>query len=336
MLYQVATAALSPADIAAPIRSIFRRCPTASIVFDEVIAVNPHRREVLCRRSGAIGYDFLMLAPGSCPNYFGHDHWQQFALPLKTLRDALELRRRILEAYELAASCPDPEAARAYTTFVVIGGGPTGVELAGALAEIGRFTMVQDFPHLRPEDIRVVLLEAGERLLPSFPPSLSARALRDLEELGVHVRLGVRASDVRPTGVMLSTGEFLAARTVIWAAGTRAPSFLQSLGVPLDRNGRVVVALDCSVPGFPEIFVIGDAACFRDERYGELPQLAPVALQQGRFVARILRKRLPHTNALPSATAIKASWRPSGEPAPWQRCRRSSTSGASWHGCSGL
>jgi NADH dehydrogenase len=293
LLYQVATAALSPADIAAPIRSIFHRCPTVSIVLDEVTAVNPQRREVLCRHSGAIGYDFLVLAPGSCPNYFGHDHWRQFAPPLKTLKDALELRRRILEAYELAASCPDPEEARAYTTFVVIGGGPTGVELAGALAEIGRFTMTRDFPQLNPEDIRVVLLEAGPRLLPSFPPKLSARALRDLTELGVNVCLGVRATDIQPTGVLLSTGEFLAARTVIWAAGTQAPDFLRSLGVPLDRSGRVIVAEDCSVPGFPEIFVIGDASCFRDPRFGELPALAPVALQQGRFVARLLCARRP-------------------------------------------
>jgi len=292
LLYQVASGALSPADIAAPIRSIVRKLPNVQVLLDEVVEVRPASRQLLCRRSGALEYDFLVLAPGSTPSYWGNDeHWRPYAPGLKTLTDALDIRRRILWAYEKAVQTP--EEARAWTTFVVIGGGPTGVELAGALAEIGRATLAQEFPPLTPEDIRIVLLEASERILPSFPEKLSHKAACILQRLGVEVRLRQRVVDIRPEGVLLHTGEFLAARTILWAAGMRAPDFLRTLGAPQDRLGRVLVAPDCSVPGHPEIFVLGDAACFRDPRYGELPALAPVALQQGRFVARILNSGIP-------------------------------------------
>ncbi|MCX8051963.1 MAG: NAD(P)/FAD-dependent oxidoreductase, partial [Chlorobi bacterium] len=293
LLYQVATAALSPADIAAPVRNIVRRYSNVAVLLDEVTDVQLRQRTVVCRRAGPIEYDYLVLAPGARHAYFGHDEWEQCAPGLKTLADALEIRRRILRAYEEAVASNNPELSHKWTTFVVVGGGPTGVELAGALAEIGRFTMTKDFPTLDPRTIRVVLVEAGERILPSFPPSLSAKAARALEELGVEIRTRQRVVEVTCEAVTLDSGQQIAARTTIWAAGNRAPELLRSLGVPLDPAGRVIVELDCSVPGYPEAFVIGDAACFRDPRRGQLPGLAPVALQQGRFVGRIIRRAIP-------------------------------------------
>lgn len=251
------------------------------------------QRQVHCLRSGTLKYDYLVVAPGARHWYFGNDDWERCAPGLKTLADALEIRRRLLHAYEQAAIASDPETTRAWTTFVVVGGGPTGVEVAGALAEIGRCTMVKDFPMLDPRSIRIVLIEAGSRILPSFPATLSAKATATLEELGVEVRVGQRVIDVECDEVTLDSGELISARTTIWAAGNRAPTWLQTLGVPLDRMGRVIVERDCSVPGYPEVFVIGDAACFRDERRGELPALAPVALQQGRYVAHLIRREIP-------------------------------------------
>jgi NADH dehydrogenase len=288
LLYQVATAALSPADIAAPIRSIVRGYSNVTVLLDEVTEVRLATKTVICRHAGELVYTYLVLAPGSRHWYFGHDQWEECAPGLKTLADALEIRRRVLYAYEQANAITDPEQRKQWTTFVVVGGGPTGVEVAGALAEIGRYTMTKDFPTLDPATIRIVLLEAGERILPAFPASLSAKAQEALAELGVEVRTHCRVVDVDCNGVWTGHGEYIPARTTIWAAGNHASALLRTLGVPLDRAGRVIVEQDCSVPGYPNVFVIGDAACFRDPRHGELPALAPVALQQGRYVARII------------------------------------------------
>jgi len=293
LLYQVATAALSPADIAVPLRGIVRGYSNIGVLLDEVIGVQLEQRRVHCLRSGALEYDFLVLAPGARHWYFGNDDWERCAPGLKSLADALEIRRRLLHAYEQAAIASEPETTRAWTTFVVVGGGPTGVEVAGALAEIGRHTMAKDYPMLDPRSIRIILIEASSRILPTFPPPLSAKATVALEELGVELRLGQRVIDVECDAITLESGEQIPTRTTIWAAGNRAPAWLRTLGVPLDHMGRVIVERDCSVPGYPEVFVIGDAACYRDERRGELPALAPVALQQGRFVARLLRRDIP-------------------------------------------
>ncbi|GIV53638.1 MAG: NADH dehydrogenase [Candidatus Kapaibacterium sp.] len=293
LLYQVATAALSPADIAAPIRSIVRRYRNVTVLLDEVTAVNLEQQAITCRQSGTLPYTHLVLAPGSHHHYFGNDQWEVCAPGLKTLADALEIRRRILAAYEQADASTDPAIKQQWTTFVVVGGGPTGVEVAGALAEIGRYTMAKDFPALDPTAIRIVLIEAGKRILPAFPHQLSEKAHRALSDLGVEVQTNARVVEVCCDQVQLDSGESIPARTTIWAAGNRAPAFLRTLGVPLDPSGRVIVELDCSVPGYPNVFVIGDAACYRDPRRGELPALAPVALQQGRYVARIIAAGTP-------------------------------------------
>lgn len=222
LLYQVATAALSPADIAVPLRGIVRGYSNTEILLDEVIGVQLEQRRVLCSRSGALEYDFLVLAPGTRHWYFGNDDWERCAPGLKSLADALEIRRRLLHAYEQAAIAPDLETARAWTTFVVVGGGPTGVEIAGALAEIGKHTMTKDFPMLDPRSIRIILIEASSRILPTFPPQLSAKATAALEELGVEVRLSQRVIDVECDAVTLGSGEVILAHTTIWAAGNRA------------------------------------------------------------------------------------------------------------------
>ena len=284
LLYQVATAGLSPADIASPIRSLLTKHPNVAVRMGEVVGVELATKKVHLKDGTTMGYDALIVAAGVRHAYFGHDEWEKVAPGLKTIDDALEIRRRVLSVFEEAETEFEPKAREALLTFVVVGAGPTGVELAGAIAELARFTVAKDFRGFDPRKTRVVLVEAGPRMLAAFDERLSASAQRAIEKLGVEVRLDTRVTDVRADGVQLGD-TFLPARTVLWAAGVQGPPLAHALGVPLDRAGRVKVQADLSIPGHPEAFVIGDLASFEVDGGGTLPGLAPVATQQGAHAA---------------------------------------------------
>jgi NADH dehydrogenase len=290
LLYQVATAGLSPADIAAPIRSILRDDRNVEVVLATVTGVDVAAREVIAA-DRRIGYDYLIVATGARHAYFGHDEWEPFAPGLKTIDDATALRRRILLAFERAETEPDPAARRRLLTFAIVGGGPTGVELAGALAELARRALARDFRHIDPRQTRVVLVEAGPRVLSSFPEAMSAHAVRALERLGVEVMLGAPVTTVDAEGAVVG-GARIAASTVIWAAGVAASPAARWLGVEADRAGRIRVNPDLTVPGHDAVFAIGDTALVAGPDGRPLPGVAPVAKQQGRYVGRLIRRRL--------------------------------------------
>jgi NADH dehydrogenase len=285
LLYQVATASLSPADISAPIRAILRGQENCQVALAEVVGVDVQRRELILA-GGRLRYDYLILAAGATHAYFGHDDWAELAPGLKSLEDATELRRRILLAYESAEYEPSDEARRSALSFGIVGAGPTGVELAGAIQEIAGATLPSDYKHIDTRTTRVVLLEAGDRVLPGFPPELSARAQRDLERMGVEVRLRSAVTRVTPTGVQVGE-EFLPLRNVFWAAGVQASPLGRSLGVPLDRSGRVIVAPDLSIPGHPEVFAVGDLAAMRSAGQ-PVPGVAQAGIQSGRHAGRTI------------------------------------------------
>jgi len=284
LLYQVATAALNPSDIAAPIRMLLAR-RGAKVLLAEARSVDVANRRLVLE-DGELPYDYLVLATGATHSYFGHSDWEPHALGLKTVEDALEIRRRVLLAYERAERETDPAGRAALMTFAIVGGGPTGVELAGALAEIARRTLRHEFSNIDPARARIVLLEGMPRLLNAYPERLSEKARRSLHELGVEVRLSTKVSAIDAEG--LTAGEErIPARTVLWAAGVQASPLARSLGVPLDRAGRVNVSADLSVPGHPEIFVIGDLAAVQQDGK-PVPGIAPAAMQGGRSVARAI------------------------------------------------
>ena len=288
LLYQVATAALSPADIAAPIRGVLTKYENIEVVLAEVQAVDVAARTVRTAEREIV-YDYLVLATGSRHSYFGHDEWEQIAPGLKSLEDAVEIRRRILMAFEFAEKTPDPEARAAAMNFVIIGGGPTGVEMAGAIAEIARQTLAKDFRHIDPSTARVILVEGDKRVLSGYPEDLSASALKQLQELGVEVITGTHATDLSDKGLVVA-GKFIPSRVKIWAAGNVASFVGKTLGVPVDKAGRVIVQNDLTIPGHPEVQVIGDLANFTGKDGKPLPGVSPVAIQQGRHAARnILR-----------------------------------------------
>lgn len=291
LLYQVATAALSPADIAAPIRSILRDQKNAQVLLASVTGVDTAARQVLTD-GGPVAYDALVLATGARHSYFGRDDWARHAPGIKTIDDATAVRRRILLAFERAETAAGKAERDALLTFAIVGGGPTGVEMAGAIAELARKSIVKDFRTISPHCAKVVLVEAGDRLLASFPPSLSDAARKGLERLGVEVRLAAKVEEVRPDGVTVS-GQDLPCRTILWAAGVRASPAAEWLGAVADRSGRVVVGPDFSVPGQPDVFVIGDTAAYVQAGSGKpLPGIAPAAKQAGRWVGRLLAGRL--------------------------------------------
>jgi len=289
LLYQVATAALSPADIAAPIRGILAGQRNATVLLANVGAIHPDRREIVADNR-CIGYDYLVLATGARHAYFGHDDWAPLAPGLKTIDDATRLRAKILLAFERAESEEDELEKRRLLNFVVIGGGPTGVELAGAIAELAKRALARDFRTIDPRCARIFLVEAGPRLLGTFDPSLSEKAQKALERLGVEVHVGQAVTHCDPRGARVGSEEIPAA-TIVWAAGVMASPAGAWLGVPTDRAGRVVVGHDFSVPGHPEIFVIGDTAAAKDSSGTPFPGIAPVAKQQGQYVASLLLAR---------------------------------------------
>jgi NADH dehydrogenase len=289
LLYQVATAALSPGDIAWPFRTIFRRRPHVRVVMDEVLSIDRAARLVRLRVNAPIAFDVLIVAPGSRHSYFGHDAWEQSAPGLKTLADAVHLREKMLLAFEEAERRRIATGTRDQLTFVIVGGGPTGVELAGALTEIGRKAMGPDFPNLRLEDLAILLVEGGSRILPGFSPDLSAKAVTALERMGVTIKLNSPVSEIRADGVMIGS-EFVRSTSIIWAAGNKASPLLASLAVPQDGSGRINVQRDLTIPGDSWIFVIGDAAHCTGPDGNPLPGLAPVAVQQGRYVAMLIRE----------------------------------------------
>ena len=300
LLYQVAMAGLSPAEIAQPIRAILSRQRNATVLMGEVARVEPDGRRVLLADGGALEYDFLVVACGAATSYFGHDDWANVAPGLKSIEDAVEIRQRVLLSFERAEREENADRREQLLSFVVIGGGPTGVELAGALAELSKFVLDRDFRRIDPAAAKVVLLEAGPRILPSFPDDLAESAVLQLGELGVKVRTGAKVTTIEDGCVHLA-GEELRCSLVLWAAGIRANPLTATLGVPLDGNGRVLVDEDLSVPGHPRIFVIGDAAR-RDGKDGKpLPGVSPVAMQQARTVAKSIRRAIVGRDTLPFA-----------------------------------
>jgi NADH dehydrogenase len=290
LLYQVATATLSPGDIASPIRWILRYSRNTRVWLGDVRSIDLRNRRIMLADGALIAYDYLIVATGTSHTYFGHDEWAPYAPGLKTLEDALAIRRRILVAFEQAERETDPARQQRFLTFLLVGGGPTGVELAGTLAEIARQTRAE-FRNIDTHTTRIVLIEAGPTILPSFAPALRDAARRSLARLHVEVRENTRVTAVDAGGVMLGA-ERLEAGTVLWTAGVAASPITTTLEVPLDRAGRVIVEPDLSVPGHPEAFVIGDAAAFLDAEGHQLPGVAQVAMQGGRHAARMILRRM--------------------------------------------
>ncbi|CAN5527484.1 NAD(P)/FAD-dependent oxidoreductase [soil metagenome] len=284
LLYEVATAALSPADIAAPIRAVLTKHTNIEVMLAEVQAIDVETRR-LTTVEREIAYDYLIVATGSRHSYFGNDEWEKIAPGLKSLEDAVEIRRRLLMAFEYAEKMNDEASRKAAMTFAIVGGGPTGVEMAGAIAEISRYTLAKDFHHINPSDARVILIEGGQRVLSGFPEKLSASALKQLQDIGVEVRTESRATNLTDEGLEVN-GEFIPCRVKIWAAGNTASGLGKLLGAPVDRAGRVMVNDDLTIPGHPEVQVIGDLAHFAHQGEQPLPGVSPVAMQQGRHAAR--------------------------------------------------
>jgi len=292
MLYQVATAALNPSDIASPIRSILRRQRNVEVILADAESVDLEARCVRLTDGTSVPYDYCAVAPGARHSYFGRGEWEALAPGLKSLEDALEVRRRIFLAFERAEREKDVQRRQHLLTFVVVGGGPTGVEVAGALAEIRRYALARDFRHIDPREATVLLLEGGPRILAAYPPELSHRAKTDLRALGVEVRENTLVTAIHADAVE-AAGWRIPTNTVVWAAGNQASPLLKTLGVPLDGQGRVIVDRNCGVPGHPEVLVLGDAAAFNDEKIGGLvPAVCPAAIQMGQYAARAIRASL--------------------------------------------
>jgi NADH dehydrogenase len=298
LLYQVATGALSPANIAAPLRAVLKRQRNTRILLGEVVQFDLQRRLAILK-DGAEPYDSLIVATGSRHHYFGHPEWEQLAPGLKSIEDATTIRRRILSAFELAERCTAPEDCQTLMTFLIVGGGPTGVELAGAIGEVAHATLRGNFRSIDPAQARIILLEGTDRILGAYPPKLSAKAVKSLQRLGVTVRTSTLVTDVQADRVTIRTGdhtETIRAHTVLWAAGVEASPLAKALahasGAELDRAGRIVVQPDLTLPRHPEVFALGDMANYPYQGGKPLPGVAPVAMQQGRYAADVIQRRL--------------------------------------------
>lgn len=311
LLYQVAAAGLSAPDIAEPVRSILSRLRHVTVLMDTVTGFDLAARRVFCR-AHTLGYDYLVVALGGVTSYFEHPEWAAFAPGLKSLDDALRIRRDVLLAFERAENEPDPETRKRLMTVAVVGGGPTGVELAGAFAELARHVLRRDFRRIDPGQARVILIEAGPRLLPQMPPALSVKAQQQLEAFGVDVRLQTKVAAIHQAQVLLEHGQRLAAENIIWAAGVRAHPLANQLGAPQDRAGRVMVQPDLSLSEHPEVFVIGDLAAVKDARGVMVPGVSPAAMQMARHIARILRKELDADASSASSTRPSFRYRDRG------------------------
>lgn len=296
LLYEVATAALSPGEIATPLREILRNQENVSVIMGEVTSIDTAQKQVILSNQAWFEYDYLIIATGARHSYFGNHQWETFAPGLKTIPDALSIREQILISFEKAERA-DFGSILPYLTFVVIGGGPTGVEMAGAIAEIAYKTMFKNFRKINPEKAQIFLIEACPNILPSYPERLSKRAKKDLEKLGVQVLTDTKVTHIDDTGVQIAD-MFILSKNIIWAAGNQASELLKCLHVSLDRPGRVIVEPDLSLPGFAEVFVIGDAAHV-EYKNKLLPGIAPVAIQQGRYVAKVIAQDLPENPRKP-------------------------------------
>lgn len=296
LLYQVAAAALSPGDIAVPIRSEFSNQENVEVILGEVTEINREEKKVYLSDT-AYEYDYLVVAIGNRHSYFGNDQWENFAPGLKTISDALKIREKMLLAFEKAEIAKSDSEKKREMTFVIIGGGPTGVEIAGSIAEISRETLLKDFRNINTADTKIILIEGMNRILQSFDEDLSLKAQITLEKLGVEVRVNSMVAEVNENGVAVGD-EFIEASNIIWAAGNKVSPIINSLNTETDRSGRVIVEQDCSLPGDPDVFVIGDASLF-NENGKPLPGVAPVAMQQGRYVANLLKKSIPKEQRKP-------------------------------------
>lgn len=306
LLYQVASAALSPGNIAAPIREVLHKQKNATVIMGDVTAIDPADRTVATSDGAIFSYNFLILAPGAKHSYFGKDGWEEYAPGLKTLVDAIRIREKVLMAFEKAERCDRFSDMGKYLRFVIIGGGPTGVEMAGAVAEIAHKTMFQNFRRIKPEQSKIFLVEATPQILPTYSKSLAERAKKDLEKMGVKVLVNTPVTDITKDGVRMGD-KFIETTNIIWAAGNQASPLLATLKTPLDKQGRAIVEPDLSIPGYSDVFVIGDAAHGLDSSGKILPGVAPVAIQQGRYVAKIIKEDIPFGQRKPFVYLDKGS-----------------------------
>ncbi len=291
LLYQVASAALSPADIATPLREIFRNQKNASVIMGNVVSIDKKKKTVHLANGDVHQYDYLVVAVGARHSYFGHDEWEDVAPGLKTITDALSIRERILTSFEKAERQDSISEAQKYLNFVIIGAGPTGVEMAGSIAEIAHKTMFKNFRKINPSKSKIYLIEGAERVLPPYPPSLSKKAQKDLERMGVKVLTHSIVTHVSPEGVQIGDTT-IEAKNIIWAAGNQASPLLKTLDVETDRAGRVIVERDLSIPSYPHIFVIGDAAHSKNKEGAPLPGVAPVAIQMAKYVGKVIKGQI--------------------------------------------
>ena len=292
LLYQVASAALSPADIATPLREIFSRQSNISVIMGTAENVNTQNRQIILANGDSIPYHYLVIATGARHSYFGNDQWEPLAPGLKTVKDALTIREKVLISFEKAERMDSIKEAEKFLNFVIIGAGPTGVEMAGAIAEIAYHTLFKNFRRINPKKSKIYLFEGAPRILPGFHPKLSAKAKSDLEKMGVIVNTDTLVTNITEEGVQVGN-HFIEAHNIIWAAGNQASSLLKTLNIPLDRQGRAIVKSDLSIPDDPNVFVIGDAAHVKGKDGIPLPAIAPAAIQQARYVSKIIKKRIP-------------------------------------------